>query len=160
MSDIVKAEPPKSWVESFVARGLAGIKKAEPATPAAYVRETGSVLANYAGAGIVGGILGAAHARFGLDTRVGPLDGWAAAAGAFFAVALSGVAPSYAATAGRLGAYSFNTLTFRKSYELVKHEPFGGGGSFSGEVRRSAPGKGPGVSKHDRIEEVAKGLNL
>jgi hypothetical protein len=80
----------------------------------------------YGLAGGLGAVLGATHARFGLDTKAGPIDGWLSAAGAIAGIALSGKAPGFAAAALQTGAMAFNILTFRKSFELVRGEPFGG----------------------------------
>jgi hypothetical protein len=56
-----------------------------------------------------------------------------------------------------VGAKAFTVLSFRKSYELVKHEPLGA--TTTARVQRvSLPGKGPGVAGEDPIEAAARAL--
>ena len=54
-------------------------------------------------------------------------------------------------------AQAMTVFSFRKSYEVVKHESLPGG-SGGGVQRITIPGKGPGVTGEDPIEAVAKGL--
>ncbi len=156
MSDAItpKPEERKSWVQQWVDRAKGEIKAAPPTTPASYVRETGTTVGEYAEGGIVGSLLGAAHAKFGLDTSGGPVDGWIAGAGALGAIGLSGHMPLLAARLRRIGADAFTVLSFRKGYSLVKHEPFVGGGSAV--QRMAAPGSG--IAVEDPIERASKGL--
>lgn len=159
MSDaIVKPDPPKSWVQSFVERARGEIKVAPAASPVSYVRETGTTLGAYTSGGILGSLLGAGHAKFGLDSKAGPVDGWVAGAGAIGSILLSGHFPELAAQARKTGGDAFTILTFRKAYEVVKHQPLAGGNASPGVQRIAAPGKGPGISGEDPIERVAKGL--
>jgi hypothetical protein len=163
MSDaIIKAAPPKSWIENFVERAKGEIKAAPPATPVAYVRQMGSVAGEYVEGGIVSSLLGAAHAKFGLDTRGGPIDGWIAGLGALGAVGLSGHFPMLAERALRAGRTGWDILLFRKSFETVNHGPMIGAGNGApgvpGVTRIAAPGKGPGIAGEDPIEVVARGL--
>lgn len=158
MSDaITKPEVSKSWVEKFIEKARGDISKAPPVTPAAYARETGSTVGDYTAGGITGSLLGAAHAKWGLDRPVGPIDGWIAGLGALGSIGLSGHFPNLAAVARRIGSAAFTTLSFRKGYEVVKHEPLAGG-MAPGVQRIAAPGKGPGVHGEDPIERVARDL--
>lgn len=159
MSDIVPAPAvveKKSWVQQFVDRARGEIKAAPPASAVSYVRETGSTIGEYAEGGLVGSILGATHAKFGLDTKGGPIDGWISGLGAIAAVGLSGYWPNAAAHARKIGRDAFVILTFRKGYETVNHAPLPGGAS-SGVQRINLPGSSP-ASAVDPIEEAAKGL--
>lgn len=161
MSDIVPAVATpterKSWVQSFVERARGEIQSAPPATPISYVREAGSTLGEFAASGAVGSLLGAAHAKWGLDSKGGPIDGWLAGGGAIASVLLSGHMPEIAAYARKLGERSFTVFSFRKGFEAVRHEPLAGGGA-GGVTRIAVPGTGPGINGEDPIERVAKGL--
>jgi hypothetical protein len=123
----------------------------------AYVRETGTVLGDFAVASVVGSSLGAAHAKWGLDTPAGPLDGWVMGASAVASVVLSGYSPEVAAYARKIGTAAASVLTFRKSYEVVKHEPLPGGAKLASaaRVQRIAA---PGTIADDPIERIAKAL--
>ena len=156
--EIVKAAPQKTWVEKFVEKARGEIQAAPPASAVSYVRETGSTLGEYAEGAVVGSALGAAHAKFGLDTPGGPIDGWFAGLGALLGVGLSGHFPELAAHLRRIGAQSATVFAFRKGYGLVKHEPLPGGTSSPGVQRITIPGKGPGVTGRDPIEVAAEGL--
>ena len=155
--ELAKPAPQQTWVEKFVAKARGEIQAAPHASPAAYVREAGSAIGEYAGGAVVGGMLGAAHAKIGLDTRHGPIDGWIAGVSGAMAVALSGYAPEAAAYFRKAGAQAMTVFSFRKGYEVVKHEALPGG-SGGGVQRITIPGKGPGVTGEDPIEAVAKGL--
>jgi len=162
MSDaaaITKPAEPSSgpaWVKNFVARAHGEIKQAPAGTPVSYARTGGSTLLDFTEGGITGSLLGATHARWGLDSPVGPVDAWIAGFSALIGVAASGHYPGVAEHFRKVGTQAFTILAFRKSYEVVKHEPLMGG---SGGVQRiSAPGKGPGVSTEDPIEAAAKRL--
>lgn len=158
MSDqIVKAPETKSWVQQFVDKARGDIAKAPPASAVSYVKETGSTLAEYAVGGTVGSLLGATHAKWGLDTKGGPIDGWIAGAGALVSIGLSGHFPQFAAYARKIGDKAFTVLSFRKGFEVVKHEPLAGG-SF-GAVQRIAPaGKSAAMHGEDPIEKAAADL--
>jgi hypothetical protein len=157
MSGEIVKQDTKSWSQMFVDRAKQEIANAPPAPLASYVKESGSTFAEYAEGGVTGSLLGATHAQFGLDTRAGPVDGWLAAFGAIFGVAASGHFPALAARARGVGAKAFTVLSFRKSYELVKHEPLGA--TTTARVQRvSLPGKGPGVAGEDPIEAAARAL--
>jgi hypothetical protein len=153
--EIVKQD--KSWSQSFVDRAKQELASAPAVSAAVYVRETASTAVEYTEAGVVGGMLGATHAKFGLDGPLGPTDAWVAALGAIFGVAASGHFPALAARARGVGAKALTVLAFRKSYELVKHEPLGGAVT-PGVQRVTLPGKGPGVAGEDPIEAVARAL--
>jgi len=114
---------PKSWVQEFVTRaqGHAAVGPSER-TLQAYAREAGSTLGEYATSGLLGLLLGAAHAKVGLDKAGVPIDGVLAAAGAIGAVALSGHYPRAAACARAGGSFALGFLAARKSYSF-----FGGG---------------------------------
>jgi hypothetical protein len=150
-----KAEA-KSWSQAFVDRAKAELSAAPSVDVGAYVKETVGVIGEYAEGGVVGSVLGATHARFGLDSPVGPTDGWLAVFGALVGVAASGHAPMLAARARGVGSKAFAILAFRKSYELVRHEPLLGG--TGGVQRIAAPGTGPGITREDPIEVAARGL--
>ncbi len=150
------AQTPPSWVEKFVARAKGTIERAEPKTAVSYVRETASTAGDYSVDGLVGGLLGATHGRFGLDTKGGPIDGWAACVGGILAIGLSAHFPTAAAYARKIGSSSFGILMFRKSYGAVKHAPLPGGTATPGVTRVAAPTAA--VAGEDPIEKVARGL--
>jgi hypothetical protein len=157
MSDAITKPETKSWVQQFVERARGEIQKAPPASATSYVRETGSTIGDYLEGGAVASLLGATHAKWGLDTKGGPIDGWLAGLGALASVGFSGHSPGLADHARRIGAQAFGIFAFRKAFEVVKHEPLAGGGSVAQRV--TIPGKGPGASGEDPIEVVAKGLD-
>ena len=150
------APPPKvSWVQQWIDRAKGDIQKAPPATAAAYMRETATTVGEYAEGGAVGALLGAAHAKWGLDTAGGPIDGWISAACGLGSVLASGHFPKLAERARRVGTDAFTVLSFRKGYGVVKHHPLGGGVAPGGVERVPAPKQSGGV---DAIEEAAKKL--
>lgn len=154
---VAAAPPPKvSWVSQWIDRAKGDIAKAPPATAAAYMRETATTVGEYAEAGATGALLGAAHAKWGLDTAGGPIDGWIAAAAGLGSVLASGHMPKLAERARRLGADAFAVLSFRKGYGVVKHHPLAGGGGADRGVERVAAPKSTGTV--DAIEEAAKKL--
>jgi hypothetical protein len=157
---LTPAAPAKaSWVQQFVARAHSEVTKAPPASPVSYVRETGSAVAEFTAGGITGSLLGATHAKWGLDTKKGPVDGWVAGLGAIASVALSGHMPDLSMYIRRVAAQAFTVLSFRKGYEVVKNEPLPGG-TGGGVHRMAIPGRGPGVTKVDPIEAASEGLGL
>lgn len=158
MSDeaIVKATPKKTWVQEFVERARGEIQAAPPASAVSYVREGGNVLGDYSFGGVIGALLGAAHAKWGLDTKHGPADGWIAGLGALASVGLSGHLPEVSAWARKIGTAGATIVTFRKSYEVVKHEPLSSGGAAPGIQRIAAPGNF--ATGEDPIEAVARSL--
>lgn len=159
MSDeITKAAPAKSWVQSFVERARGEIKAAPAASPVSYVREAGSTIGELTGGGILGSLLGATHAKFGLDSKAGPIDGWIAGLSALASIGASGHHPQFAAQARANAGRAFTLLSFRKSYELVKGSPLAGGTAIPGVTRMSAPNRGPGIAGEDPIEKAARGL--
>jgi len=165
MSEAIEPVEKKSWVQQFVARANSAVQTAAPREPLSYAREAGTAISEFATGGALGALLGATHARFGLDTRVGAIDAWAAGLGVLGGVALSGHLPQLAAAARKAGGQAFAIYTFRKSYGLVKREPLHGGtgapAAIHGErvTRIAAPGQGPGVSAVDRIEAAAARLD-
>jgi hypothetical protein len=165
MSDeIVRAAEKPSWVQQFVDKARGAIEKAPVGTPTSYVRETGSTVGDLLEGGAVASLLGAAHAKVGLDTRGGPIDGWLAGVGSLASIGLSAALPNVASHARKIASQAFGIFMFRKAFEVVKHEPFGGTASFAGEHPHSRvhhispPTKGPGVHGEDPIEAAAKGL--
>ncbi len=159
MSDIVRSEN-KSWAQMLIDRTKSEIANAPPASPAACVSAMGSCAVEYAEAAAAGALLGATHAKWGLDSPGGPIDGLIAALGAAFGVAAAGYFPEAAAHARRVGSQAFTVLSFRRAYELVAHAPLDGG-TASGVQRitlPARPGKGPGVAGIDPIEAVARAL--
>jgi hypothetical protein len=163
MSDIVKPpEAKESWVQSFVKRARGEIQSAPASTPISYVREAGTTLGDFAEGGITGSLLGATHGKWGLDSKAGPVDAWIAGLGAAGSVLLSGISPGLAAHARKVGSQAFTVLSFRKGYEVVKHEPLAGGTSSPspGVQRIPAPGTGPGIAGEDTIVATAKNLDL
>jgi hypothetical protein len=157
LSDL--AHSSKSWVQTFVDRAKASVHSAPSASPLSYAREAGSVGAEYLSGGAIGALLGATHAKFGLDKGKFPIDGLLAAAGGLAGIALSGHMPEVAAMARRAGAQAFTIFTFRRSYELVAKGPLSfSGGGHGGVTRIAAPGKGPGVGSSDPIEKAASKL--
>ena len=151
---VVKAPEKPSWVQNFVDRAKGTIERAEPKSAVSYVREAGSTAGDYALGGAVGGVLGAAHAKFGLDTRGGPIDGWISGLGAIFAVGLSGYFPNAAAYARKVGSGAFTILAFRKTYGGVSKHPLPSGGV----TRVAAPAASSTVAGEDPIDRVARGL--
>src|SRR5580658_8169032 len=106
----------KSWSQMFLDRARAEMANAPPTAATAYLREAVSTGLEYVEGGIVGSMLGAAHAKFGLDGKAGPADGWLAAVGAVLGIALSGQLPQVAARARGVGSKAFTVLAFRRSY--------------------------------------------
>ena len=155
---LAKPAPQPSWVERFVARARGEIQAAPPASAASYVRETGSVVGEFIEGGAVGSMLGATHAKWGLDSKNGPIDAMIAGFSAILAVGASGHFPDIANHLRKIGAQAFTVFAFRKGYQAVKHEPLAGG-TAPGVTRITLPGKGPGVTGEDPIEAVAKGLD-
>jgi len=145
----------KSWVQQFVDRAKSAVEKAPGAHPLSYVRETGSAAGQYAMGGAIGALLGATHAKFGLDKGGMPIDGLVAAAGAIAGIALSGHAPGAAAMAIRGGSQAFAVFTFRKSFELVAKGPLAAHGGSGDAVRIGAPRRG----KEDPILKTAEKLD-
>lgn len=146
--------PPKSWVAQWIDRAKGEIQAAPPATAAGYMKNTASLVGEYAEGGAVGGLLGAAHAKWDLDTPGGPIDGWISGAAGLASVALSGHMPQLAERLRRVGADAFTVLAFRKGYSVVRHHPLAGRKTVVGVERIPAPAsKGT-----DAIEEAAKKL--
>jgi hypothetical protein len=158
---ITKPDGKKDWVQRFIGLAKGEVDKAPAAaTPAStYLREAGSTAGTYGLAGILGGLLGATHAKWGLDSKAGPIDGWISGFGVLGSLWAAGRWPEAAAYARQAGAFAFNTLTFRKSFEAVKGTPLVGG--TTGAVQRIVvpAGKGPGVAGEDPIERTAKSLD-
>lgn len=155
MSDAIVKPESKSWVQSFVERAHGTVAQAPVGSPVSYVREAGSTAGAMVEASIVGGTLGAAHAKFGLDSPIGAIDLWLAALGAAFGIGASKYSPFWAGVGRRMGQDAFATFTFRKAYELVKGQP------LTGSVQRVAapkPGTGPGINGEDPIERAVRGL--
>ena len=157
MSDAIVRHEPKSWAQKFVDLAKGEIIKAPHATPATFAREAGSVAFEYVEGAITGGLLGTYHAQYGLDSKVGAVDGWLAGIGAILGVALAAHSPFWSARARGVGSKALTVLAFRRSFELVGHQPMPGG-TAPGVKRIAAPGTGPGVTTQDRIEAVAKDL--
>ncbi len=156
MSDALTVS--KSWVQQFVDRAKGSIEKAPAKAPLSYVREVGSVAAEFVEGGAVGALLGATHAKFGLDQKGIPIDGVLAVAGALAGIALSGHMPGIAAIARRGGASAFTVLSFRKSYELVAKGPLPVS-VHGGVTRIAAPSKRSGVGGSvDPIVQKAESL--
>jgi hypothetical protein len=149
-------EPARSWVDAFIERTRSVIAS-PPASPASYANAGLTTLGTYVTAGVTGSLLGAAHAKFGLDSGGGPLDGWIAIGAGFASIALSASMPGVAAHARAVGAEALTVLAFRKGYEVVKHEGLEGGASHVWHI--PAPGKGAGVTREDPIEVAARGLS-
>lgn len=126
---------PKSWVTRLVEGATGGIQQAPAKTPLSYVREAGSLTGRFVQAGGVGALLGAAHAKFGLDTKAGPVDGWAAALGWIFGIGLSGHYPWLAQRLADGGTQALTVLSFRKAFGLV-----GGQGMTPGGAQAPLPG--------------------
>jgi len=160
MSDAIATTKPAAgaWVQNWVKQVRGDIAQAPAASPVSYVKETGSTVGEYTEGGVVGSLLGATHAKWGLDSPAGPVDGLIAGLGFLASVGLSGHYPGAAAHFRKIGAQAFTILAFRKGYEVVKHEPLMGGTS-NGVQRMAAPGRGPGAQGEDPIELAAKGLD-
>lgn len=173
MTDSLATSAPsvgKSWVQQFFerARGVAAGHASAPAETG-ILKAGAQTLGSMLEGGATSALLGAAHAKFGLDSEAGPIDGWIAGLGALGAVAASKLAPGLVPHAIRVSQAAFDVLAFRKSFELVHHAPLGGVGVSlqSGVQRVSAP---PAISPHagapvnplraqgDPIEAAAKGL--
>lgn len=125
----VVPSPPKSWIQKLVA----GASPAAPAAPShsamSYVKEAGGLFGRFVQAGGVGAVLGAAHAKVGLDTKVGPIDGLLAGLGFLLGVGLSGSNPWLAQRLADGGTQAMTVLSFRKAYDLMG----GSSSSFHGE---------------------------
>lgn len=148
----------KSWVQQFVERATSGIQKAEPASAVSYVREAGGTLGTYLEGGTTGSLLGAAHAKWGLDTKGGPIDGWLAGLGAILSVGLSGHFPGAAMHAREIGSQAFTIWSFRKSFELVAHEPFAATTQSPGSVSVAPTTGKSAIAGEDPIVKAAAGL--
>jgi hypothetical protein len=157
MSDAI-TKPEKSWVRQWIDQAKGSIQGAAPTSPVSYVRETGSTLSEYAEGGAVGALLGTAHAKWGLDTRGGPIDGWLAGLGFLTSIGLSGHHPVIAAHARKVGGQAFTVLAFRKGYEVVKHQALPGGTASTVQHVAAPAGKGPGIAGEDPIEKAARGI--
>jgi len=165
MSDIVPAKKTAgAWVKEWVNDVHKAIAPPEqPAATVSYTKSAGSTLAQYLGGATIGSLLGATHAKWGLETRFGDIDGWIAGLGALFSVGLSKWSPELAAAARKAGNDSWVIWTFRKGYQIVKHSPLEGG---SAPMHRSAPAASAtmqgerGAHKEDRIERAAREVNL
>ncbi len=148
---ITKTETP-SWIQKFFERQKTSIERAPERSAGAYVRNGFSTLGHYGVAGSLGSILGAAHGRFGLDTRVGPVDAILAGLGFATAVAASGTHPHLADYADRAGSDAFAIFTFRKMFGLTSSSPMTGG-TGSGGAPRAAK-----IAGEDPIDLAAKGI--
>lgn len=155
MSDLVQAPQKESWVSNFVARARGNIEQAPPATPASYLRETGSTVADYGVAGLIGAAVGGSHAKWGIGTKAA---GVIAGLGAAASIGLSGHFPVAAQYARKAGSQAFGLLSCLKVYEAVAHHPLPGG-TVGGVTTIPAPGGATsGVHGEDPIEAAAKGV--
>jgi hypothetical protein len=148
----------KPWAQRFVDAMRGEIETAKPASAMSYAKTAGATTANFAQAGIIGGLLGAAHAKWGLDSPGGPIDGWLAGLGWVGAVGLSQVSPLLAERCSRAGDLGFGLLAFRKSFGLVNGAPLAGtslGGGATPKPLSPAVSKLTGV---DPIVSAAAGL--
>lgn len=158
MSDSAIVAAPKSFVQSFIERARGVTQQAAPAhTAMSYVKAAGATAANFASGGAVGALLGAAHGKFGLDTKGGPIDGWLSGISAIASIGLAGKFPAWAAVAERAGSQAFAILAFRKGYGVVKHAPLAGGSGPTVQ-RVAVASKGATVAGEDPIEKAAKGI--
>lgn len=158
MSDeVVKPAEKKSWVAQFVEKASGAVEKAPPATPLSYVKAGGSVLGEVTTGVATGALLGAAHAKFGLDINGWPADGIIAGAAAAAAIATSVSMPQVSTMAQRVSGQAGAVFAFRKAYGLVKGAPLPAA-PVSGVTRIAAPGTGPGISGEDPIVKAAEGL--
>lgn len=164
MSDIVPAKKAGAWVKEWVSDVHAAFKPPEQtATPVTFTKSAGSTLAHYVSGGTLGALLGATHAKWGLDTRYGQLDGWIAGLGALFSVGLAKHFPAAAALARKAGNDAWVVWTFRKGYDVVHHSPLEGGSSSPGRIASttsSTPHGEKSSRKVDRIEQAAREVNL
>jgi hypothetical protein len=150
-----------SWAQTFVDHARTQIANAAPAGLGPYADAAGSVASEYIASSATGAALGAAHAKWGLDSKRGPLDGFVAVAGAVASVALCVWAPGAAAHARHVGASAATVLAFRRSCELVSHQPIPSGAALTGAPRIqriAAPGASANVPGEDPIERVARTL--
>lgn len=165
MSDAITPAAPaatavkKSYIAQFIDDAKGQIQAAKPATVASYARETGSVFADMLGSGAVGGGLGVVHGKWGLDSKIGPLDAWLAGLGAVVGVGLSGHLPEVASYARKMGEKAFTVFSFRRGYEAVKHEALPGG-TAPGVQHIAAPKTGSSTvaGEEDPIERAARKL--
>lgn len=153
MSDAITKKD--SWITQFVHRAMQGVDKAQPKSALTHVAHAGAVTASYMQGGALGALLGATHAKFGLDSMGFPLDGAMAGVGAIASVALLTVAPQWSAWALRRGEDAFAIFTFRKGYELVHGSELPSG---SERVTRIAKPGTRATPREDPIEAVARGL--
>ena len=153
----VQSGPSTSWAQSLISRMKTDMANAPPWSLGTYSRAAGSMAVAYGEGAVVGGMLGTVHAQYGLDGKYGPVDGWTAALAAALGVLLSGHLPDIAEHAMRVGSQAVTVLAFRKSYQIVAHQPLKGG-TTPGVTRIALPGKGPGVTTQDPIEVAARGL--
>lgn len=148
---------PKTWIQQFVDRARESMVPVVPPSAATYGKGLAATFGEYAEGGVTGAVLGAAHAKWGLDTKGGPVDGWLAGAGALLSVGLVGHLPAVAEHARKVGSQAFTVYSFRKGFEAVKHEPYVQA-MGKGVQRVAIPRTGPGAPHKDPIEEVAKDL--
>lgn len=119
---------------------MSRIGHASAGSPLGVVRETGHMVGAMAVGGAIGALLGVGHARFGLDTPGGPVDGWVAGLSALASIVLGGMGHQTAAGYARAAANdAFVVLSFRKSFEFMHG---GGGGMRTGGIVRIPGGGG------------------
>lgn len=135
--------PPKSWAQRFVDNAVGSIQAAKPADAIGYLKSAGSVTGNVLQGGTVGLLLGAAHARWGLDTSGGPVDGWLTGIGWAGAVALSQVAPWWSSRFEHLAEVSAGIWGFRNSFGWCGGKAGAGRVSFAGESSAPRAGETP-----------------
>jgi hypothetical protein len=111
--------PKPNWVTTLIASKRAELASAPPATVSMYVQEAGHTAIELVEGGTVGGILGAAHGRFGsLDSPVGPIDGLAAGAAGIVSILLA-AHPELSEHARAVAGQCLAVFTFRKMSELT-----------------------------------------
>lgn len=155
LSDVAQSNLPlekKSAIRRFVERTLGADYLGMAQKPALYMRETGHAIRTGGEAVITGGGLGllsAQRGEAGLDTKYGPIDGWAALLAFAGSVAMAGDMYGISRDLQNVGGQSLSILLFRKAEAWRKKEM--GSVPISGER---------GESVDDAIMVVARDLGL
>lgn len=147
----------RNWIQQFVEKASGAVEKAPAATPLGYVKAAGSVAGGVATGGALAALLGAAHARFGLDIAGVPVDGTLGGLAALAAIGLQAKSPQAAVLAERSAITFSSIFLFRKTAGWMG-KPVEGGGGSGAVTRIPAPGKGPGIAGEDPIVKEAEKL--
>jgi hypothetical protein len=148
--------PLRKWYESLTGETTSGSSQ-KMVQVRAHLIEGGQTIRAVGEAGIVGGLLGAAHAELknGLDIRGKyPLDAIAAGVSAAGAIALAGHETGLATEARNVATSSMAIFSFRKTHDWMNAKKGGGKATFS-----KMHGDGDmGAEDEDPIVAAAKNL--